>query len=302
MAFHTSSGLFKTAGQIAAEQRAKQFKGTQGWESVGVGLGRLFSGPSDAELKSQQLNTIGDDLVKDWDATHPVEDNWNSKPYLEQLIYSEDALRKKGYGEEANALYDEYLKRSKEERAKQTAERARVSGYLTIKADSRADKSEERAVKAEERAAAKEERAVKKAGLPPKPHKPAQITSEAMKEVSEDINTWMDNANTTLGSYGWKDEAGAKRKIASAFTTLQSDYPMLSNSEANEILKAGVHIEDADVWSWTVGDDLVWNEESYKAKLAEYLNKKGLGVVQSQVTNPKPGEVGVTPAPKPFGK
>jgi hypothetical protein len=295
MAFHTSSGLFKTAGQVAAEQRAKQFKGTQGWESVGVGLGRLFSGPSDAELKSQQLNTIGDDLVKDWDATHPVEDNWNSKPYLEQLIYSEDALRKKGYGEEANALYDEYLKRSKEERAIAANERAEISGWLAMDANQRAKITSDIAQ-------AKEKRAVIKAGLPPEPHKPAQITSEAMKEVSEDINTWMDNANTTLGSYGWKDEAGAKRKIASAFTTLQSDYPMLSNSEANEILKAGVHMEDADLWSWTFGDDLVWNEESYKAKLAEYLNKKGLGVGQSQVTNTNPGGVGVAPAPNPFSK
>jgi len=290
MAFHTSSGLFKTAGQIAAEERTEQFKGTQGWESVGVGLGRLFSGPSDAELKAQQLNTIGDDLVVRWNRDNPKE-NWDSVSYLNQLVHSEDALRKKGYGEEANALYDEILKRSKEERAIEANKRAEISGWLAMDANQRAKITSDIAQ-------AKEKRAVIAAGQ----HKPAQITSEAMKEVSEDISTWMDNTDTTLGSYGWKDEAGAKRKIASAFTTLQSDYPMLSNSEANEILKAGVHTEDADLWSWTFGNDLVWNEESYKAKLAEYLNRKGVGVGQSQVTNPKPGEVGVTPAPKPIPK
>jgi len=224
MAFHTSSGLFKTAGEIAAEERTEQFKGTQGWESVGVGLGRLFSGPSDAELKAQQLNTVGDDLVVRWNQDHPT-NSWDNVSYLNQLIYSEEALRKKGYGEEANSLYDEILKRSKEERASATAKRAAA----------------------------------------PKPKTPGKgPSSKQFGTTIDSIKSWMTSVSEDMSAsnfyfdFDWSGKQTAK--VETAFGVLQT-VPGMTEAGASSILRKFAVPDDPN----KIDPDLIFNTKGFNA-------------------------------------
>ena len=197
------TGLFKTPAQIAAEERAEQFKGTSGWEAVGVGLRRLFSGPSDAELRTIELDKAGDELIEFYNANAET-GSWDDLSYTEQLGLGEKFLRKKGFGIEADALFDERVKRRTFERAE-----------------------------AEEARKARKELAGKGAGKGPSA---AQFGGSI-----EEVGKWMESAKKSIPTGFWQGtpdwNINQTTKVEAAFGILQQ-IPGLTATQASTILRS----------------------------------------------------------------
>jgi hypothetical protein len=228
------TGLFKTPAQIKDEENQAAFKGTTSWGSVGVGLGRMFSGESAAQQRAAELDAAGDELIKLYNSNTET-GSWDDVSYTNQLALGEQYLRKKGYSTEANTLFDERVKRRTFERAeleeKRKAAKALADSFKKPKAT----------------------------GTVP--------TSEAFKEVIPDVGEWMTSVDGVKGDFGWAD--GQKETITKAFGELQR--LKLEPGIINTIMSESVAPADA-VGLLNFGSDLVFSVDRFKELLQKYSN------------------------------
>ncbi len=208
------TGLFKTPAQIAAEEREEAYKGREGWEAVGVGLGRMFSGPSDAELRAEELDKTGDELIELYNANAET-GSWDDLDYTTQLALGEKYLRKKGYGLEADALFDERKERRTFERAE--AEELRAAARFA------------------------------KEGLDKDKGKGKSASAAQFGTSIENINKWMTNVSDDMSAanimfnYNWNPNQTSK--VEQAFATLQT-VPGMTEAKASTILRTFVKPDD----------------------------------------------------------
>ena len=225
------TGLFKTPAQIAAEENQAAFKGTTGWESVGVGLGRMFSGESDAQKRSAQLDAAGDELIELYNSNTET-GSWDDVSYTNQLALGEQYLRKKGFSTEADTLFEERVKR-------RTFERAELE---------------------EQRKAAK---AITDGLKKPKGTVP---TSEAFKEVIPDVAEWMTSVDKLKDNKGWAD--GQAEGVTKAFGILQQ--MKLEPGQINTIMTESISLApSADTFNFS--DDLVFDIKKFNENVQKYV-------------------------------